>query len=228
MNTNRQTFVLDRANFPMVWSESLKAYIHLLPVTKIQYEYFLWDAPNPGLDQTWYETVTKDNGRITPEEVNGNNYWRIFMSTLLPSEAQYYLDWCAGQSNDARYAIPTQEEWQSAYKSFKEQLNPSLLEDAREIPGLSPRCQTILKKLGDLFEGRDGAEQLLLVNGLMEWVVGKDQPWGLFGYPHQRFAVLGRHPDTGRALTPGNPNNPNDPKFRHKAYGFRLLRKNSG
>jgi formylglycine-generating enzyme required for sulfatase activity len=220
--------VLDPAKFPMVWVEGLDAYIHLLPVTKIQYEYYLWDTPNSGLDQGWYDLVTKDNKRISPQAVTKDNYWQLFMTAILPSEAEQFSQWASSQSGDASYSLPTKDQWQTAYRKLKEtresDLPPErkLFRTALEMEGLAPRCRTILDKLADLPSPASLAERLLLLGGVMEWVIDGERRWGLFGYPFQGFASLGHHPDNQKPLSPTKPE---DPQARHKAFGFRLLRK---
>jgi hypothetical protein len=218
MKMDTDNLVLDRANFPMLWVESLNAYIHLLPITKIQYEYYLWDAPNPGLDQEWYDQVTKENKRISPHEITKDNYWQLFISAVLPDEAQHFAEWCEAQSGDVTYSLPTASQWQMAYRSFKEVREGDPFLAALELAGLAPRCRTILEKLAKLPSPASLAERLLFLGGLMEWVVGTEKPWGLFGYPTARFVAFGQHPDNGK------PFYPTDLQARHKGYGFRLLR----
>lgn len=220
MTINTEDLALDRANFPMLWVEPLKAHIHLLPVTKIQYEYYLWDAPNPGLDQQWYDLVTKDNKRISPHAITKDDYWKIFITALLPGEAGYYADWAGAESGDAKYSLPSKEEWQQAYKYFKELRGGDPFAAALNLSGLAPRCKVILEKLREQLPAPATlADRLLFVGGVMEWVTNTEKPWGLFGRPHTRFVQMGVHPDSPK------PFDPTDLQARHKGFGFRLLRR---
>jgi hypothetical protein len=219
---NNERLVLDRANFPMLWVEGLKAHVHLLPVTKIQYEYYLWDAPNPGLDQQWYDQVTKDNKRISPQAVTKDDYWRLFITAVLPSEAKLYAEWCSGQSGDTKYFLPDATQWQAAYRHFKESKEGDPFQAALELPGLAPRCRTILEKLPKVADAPSLAERLLFRGGVMEWVSDPQSGWGLFGHPSVRFVSMGRDPNT--SSKPLYPAKPEDTQARHRTYGFRLLR----
>ena len=225
MKIKPEDLVLDRTNFPMLWVESLKAYIHLLPVTKIQYEYYLWDAPNPGLDQKWYDRVTAENKRISPHAITRDNYWQIFIGAILPSEAQHFAKWSDAQSGSAAYTLPTPEEWMAAYQFFKTQRDGNPFEAALGLSGLAPRARTILERLSSALPVPSSfAERLLLLGGMMEWVVrkGAGQPWLMCGYPSASFVSFGHHPDGG-FYTPNR--TAEDEHNRHRAYGFRLLRK---
>jgi len=221
MNNDTPDFVLDPAKFPMLWVDELEAYIHLLPVTKIQYEYYLWDTPNSGLDQPWYDLVTKDNKRISPNAVTKDNYWQLFMTAVLPSEAQQFSQWASSHSGGASYSLPTASQWQTVYRKLKETREGDPFGAALEIEGLAPRCRTILDRLRQL-PAASLAERLLLLGGVMEWVTDGEKRWGLFGRPFERFASVGHHPDNQK---PFSPTRPEDPQGRHKAFGFRLIRK---
>ena len=45
----------DRTGFPMVWIEPIEAWMHVLPFTKIQLEYFLVDTNKTHFDHKWYK-----------------------------------------------------------------------------------------------------------------------------------------------------------------------------
>ena len=222
MNISPDLIVLDRANFPMIWVVELDAYIHLLPVTKIQFEFYLWDAPNPGLDQTWYNEVTKENPRISPSHVSKDNYWQLFMGSLLPSEALNFADWCKAESPPAAYDLPTGPQWHIAYSAFKNDQVSDPFSAALALPNLAPRCRLILQKLRPL-KADNMAERLLFLGGMMEWVKDEKKNWGLMGNPSVKFGRFGRHPDNPTPFFTTVP--PEDPQGRTKAYGFRLLRR---
>ena len=63
-------FILDKAGFPMIWVDKpLSAYIHWLPVTKIQFELFMCDSPSSDLSDAWYREVLSLNPRVSPKNV---------------------------------------------------------------------------------------------------------------------------------------------------------------
>lgn len=216
----------DRANFPMVWVESLEAYIHLLPVTKIQFEYFLWDSKQANLDQAWLDRIYTMNERITPKRVNKGNYWRAFFTGIAPSEAELFAAWCADSDEDTEYRLPSSEEWRKAYKEMQNQ--PAIPLDDPRLGRLAERTKTLLKQLvGSLPETPETlAEQMLFDGGVLEWVNGEGSyPTDYVGHGQTNRSwdysgqVLSR-PYQPRTI----PKGPTDMEGRASYFGFRLLR----
>ena len=51
----------DRTGFPMIWIEPIEAWLHVLPFTKIQLEYFLVDTNETNFDHKWYKNRLNEN-----------------------------------------------------------------------------------------------------------------------------------------------------------------------
>ncbi len=55
--------ILDKSRFPLVKIEPISIYIHVLPITKVQFEQFICD-PNAIVDASFYEEkIVKLNPR---------------------------------------------------------------------------------------------------------------------------------------------------------------------
>lgn len=216
---------VDRAGFPMTWIEPLGAYLHWLPVTKVQFEYFLCDRPSARFDQDWYDALLRLNRRISPRQIDGSNYWHALLTGITPPEAQAFAQWC-GDDGHGHYRLPTAEEWFKAYSALRTE--PPLDLAAIEALELSPRARLIVQKLDAAVAsvrgeggGRTMADQMLMRHGVMEWVECKEgrSPFGAYGRPNKQLE--------GRLinLEAGQMSIPNDLEQRLVAYGFRLLRR---
>jgi hypothetical protein len=217
-------FAQDRAGFPLLWIEDLRAYIHWFPVTKLQCEYFLCAEPDRRFDESWYDELLTLNPRITPTGINARNYWQALLSGITPSEAQRFARWCGED-----YDIPTQKEWLQAYRYLKT-LPPATSPDVLQQMGeLRPRTRTLLQRLDEAARNaiKEGgyeytlADQMLMRMGVMEWVACADlrPPWGGLGKTPSELGSRFSNPDQG------TPSKPTDPEIRSRAYGCRLLRR---
>ncbi|MDW8300071.1 MAG: hypothetical protein RML95_12130 [Anaerolineae bacterium] len=217
---------LDRAGFPMLWLEPLGFYIHWLPITKIQFEYFLCSAPDARFDEAWYDEILELNPRLSPSQLRRDNYWRAFLTGIKPSEVQHFAQWCG-----ENYEIPTLEDWFEAYKYLKSQAPASDSEMQQLLSELrNERARMILKKLETETQHafresqiqRTLADQMLMRLGAMEWVhtPNRRTNWGGMGQPHPLFFSMIFTPDNGN---PSLPNNPNEDRLYY--YGFRLIKR---
>jgi hypothetical protein len=212
----------------MIWVEAVRAYLHWVPVTKVQFEYFLCDRPNSRFDQTTYDTLLSLNERCSPREVQAKDYWRAFLTGIKPDEAQLFADWCRDESKDTSvvdFILPTREKWFEAYTALKAMPPIPLEEELKGLP-LKPRAKTILERLETAATpqrqdaSRTLADQMLLRLGVMEWVrcEDKQRPWGAYGQPSRKFCSQLYNLDAGKPQFV-----PNVDK-RMGAYGFRLWR----
>jgi hypothetical protein len=220
-------FVRDKANFPMVWVGEIDAYIHWLPVTKVQFETFMCAAPDTRFDEGWYESALELNGRTTPGAVRQNNYWQAILTGIYPSEAQKYAAWCGDN-----YDIPTQDEWFAAYNALK-QVNEIKIDFADHMPHLSDRARLLIKRMDAaskrvastlMIPDRRVTHQMLMRYGVMEWVNNPNarhgQEWVGAGEPNREFHNLAIAVERGQTNQPMNPTS-----TRMKHYGFRLIRR---
>lgn len=210
----------DPVGFPMVWSPEIQAYVHWLPVTKIQFEYFLSDAPDTHFDAEWYDEILRLNPRATPRALNSANYFRALLTGVRPSEAQRFASWCGD-----KYRLPTEKEWTKLYKEAHAQRPASMraLVEKRDdrISELLKRLNSSVREVSERLSGTSTrAAQMLLQFGALEWVRRGAPPasWSLQGEPLPEFCgYLGDLGKPADALTV-------DPeRSRLAAAGFRLV-----
>ena len=217
----------DPTGFPMLWVESLGAYVHWAPVTKIQFEHFICDAGDRAFDLRWYETVMALNPRLAPGKLTIANYWQAFASGILPVEAQRFAFWCG-----KGYRLPSAEHWRLAYRELAslplEDLDaPDLWTggDGAASPPLSPRARQLLQRLEEaaasaattMGYSRRLADQMLLRLGVLEWVTDQDR-WGGMGEPFPAFCGNLAAPERDAPILPWNAESE-----RLACFGFRLL-----
>ncbi|MCA9108036.1 MAG: hypothetical protein KDA83_21695, partial [Planctomycetales bacterium] len=84
----------DHIGFPLLFIEELGMWTNLIPITKVQFEYYLCDRDaNRSLDNAWYSERLKQNPRVTARRLSMNDYHQCFMTSLLPQEADYFANW---------------------------------------------------------------------------------------------------------------------------------------
>ncbi len=214
----------DPAGFPMIWVDEIEAYLHYLPVTKIQFELFLCETVDSTFDADWYQRICELNPRVTPAAVRPANYWNALLTGILPNEAQRFARWCGEE-----YEIPGLKTWFDAYKALKRR-PPEPIDWAARLPSLSERCRLLIAQLEQASEAataevgyeRTLADQMLLRLGALEWVEdpGGQHSWGGMGELFPAFHGLLFTPDHGQSARPSNPESD-----RLDHYGIRLLRR---
>ncbi|MBK9233432.1 MAG: hypothetical protein IPO15_21960 [Anaerolineae bacterium] len=89
----RHRWTLDPRGFPLVWIEPLRAYLHLFPVSRPQFEHYLCAAHPPGLGDAWYTDLLTLLPRSSPATVSAERLEQLFCAGLLPSEVHDYVQW---------------------------------------------------------------------------------------------------------------------------------------
>lgn len=216
----------DPIGFPMIFVEAGGFYMHWLPVTKIQVEYWLCSGSINAYDARWYGEVLDYNPRVSPGFVKSDNYWEAFVTGVTPSEIKQFITWLG-----RGYDLPTHEQWQTAYQYLKkEAADGQYIDNILAQPDINRRAKTLIKNINisinelrfDLRGGRTLADQALMRMGIMEYVYRDDRrnTYGGYGQPNSTFFGTTETPDKGY------PQRLIDEHYGAKMphYGFRLIK----
>ncbi len=212
----------DRTGFPMVLMPELGLYVHVLPVTKMQFEHFLCDATDGHFDSRWYDEIRRLNPRVSARRIWSGNYWNAFLSGILPAEAERFAVWCG-----PGYRLLQTSEWQRVYQALESHDAPSL-EEADMLDDLAPHHRELITKVecaveeaclqsGDLCRM---TERMLMRMGLIEWTaIEGPSPnlWAGLGEPHPSFCGNLFDLSVGDLIQPAD-----GETQRLASFGFRL------
>lgn len=202
-------FILDPFGFPMVELKKRNLFIHLLPVTRIQFERFI-SISGKGYGDSWYEAVESLNSRVSPAKIDSENYEGAFIGGITPSEAMDFI-----HSLGKSYDLPTVEEWQDAYVFLRKE--GASVNDFSTIPAEGAAVKmlrNIAKLSGNLFD------RTFMNNCMVEWV-RQGRGYAGSGSPRPVFHENAYNPE----VDIWNPFNVNK-RMRH--FGFRVVKRTEG
>lgn len=178
-------YILDKTGFPMIWVDELSAYMHLIPVTKIQFEYMICDQPRSQFSDQWYQQALNLNPRISPDQINRNNYWQALITGVSPKEAQFFSQWCGGD-----FDLPNRQEWYVAYKSLKVLDAPFEINQLKLKTRIKLLFEALNNQVQPFKQSNDLASKMLLEGGVFEWVKDSNEspPWSAMGKPASGIA----------------------------------------
>ena len=199
-------FSFDRTGFPLAEMPQLRLDVQLLPVTKVQFERFLADT------DSWYEEVLKANPRISYHRFTSKNRECIFLTNILPTEAQRFATWMGTE-----YRLPSVTEWRSIYQALKRYAIGEMscvLSQPEQL-----RTTTILRRLTEQLCPLSLLDISLMRGGVLEWSTQSDE-WVGLGCPRSQF-----HPNLWEPLLESV--SPLDHEQRCAYFGLRLIRSRS-
>lgn len=136
-------FITDKSGAPAVRFSEGK-FINVLPVTKYQFERFIWKSAPLWCD---YKKMIEDSARISPVEVNKRNLSAAFMTNINFEEALEFSEYFG-------LRLPTVKEWDEVYDIlFREDLFKETLEYMEGINGkqkIDRRVWGLIKSLHSL------------------------------------------------------------------------------
>lgn len=203
-------FSYDRTGFPLIPLIRIGLEVHLLPVTKIQFERFMAEPNDFG--DSWYEELLVLNPRQSYRRFTEENREQLFLTGILPEEALTFARWLG-----KGFTLPTVEEWRAIYDELALELDP--VYGAVDLFSECPKGPAgfILQRLMALCELESLFDLSLMQEGLVEWV-RQDRTWVGLGAPRAEFHpnLWNLHLDVVKPI---------DLKCRVKYFGFRLIRK---
>lgn len=207
--------IYDRTNFPLLKIDPLNKFIHVLPVTKIQFERFLSDPDASPDSQEYILSITKLNPRISTSNFNADEAWKIFATALLPDEIARFTNWLG-----PTYRLPTRQEWITT-KEWLENINANIFHEEISRPnGMNIFAKNIIHKIYEVFSVKSMLDVCMLLNTIMEWTKESIDPkqLALIGIPDHRLFSSLDHTDYLSPMPPIN-------YSKRIAYaGFRLLK----
>lgn len=171
-------FSFDRTNFPLVTVPGMAVQVHLLPVTKVQFERFIAEADND-LGSSWYNQVLALNPRVSYRRFAAQDRERLFITGVLPDEALAFAQWMG-----PGFSLPTLEEWRSIYCRLDEMPISSQRESLCSVTG---PARIIIDKLLPPYQEGSLLDLSLMTGGVMEWVQQKNGNWVGVGRPRSSF-----------------------------------------
>ncbi|MBN1891079.1 MAG: SUMF1/EgtB/PvdO family nonheme iron enzyme [Thermoflexales bacterium] len=194
-------FTFDKTGFPLLFIPDLAIEVHLLPVSKAQFERFIAEQ----LGGQW--AGTSEAAASTGERED------LFMTGVLPEEALAFARWL-GEGFD----LPSLDEWRAIYRALERQ-PLALGQPALQLAG-GP-AKTILEQLVRQVQSGSLLDLALMRGGVLEWVrqgegnwLGRGQPRHIF-LPNL-FNPLSERDDQIRPVQ----------LKRSRYFGFRLIRRN--
>jgi hypothetical protein len=172
-------FSFDRTNFPLVTVPGMAVQVHLLPVTKVQFERFMAEANND-LGSSWYNQVLALNPRVSYRRFAAQeDRERLFITGVLPAEARVFAQWMG-----PGFSLPTLEEWRSIYRRLAEIPISSQRESLCSVIG---PARIIIDKLLPHYQGGSLLDLSLMKGGVVEWVQQRNDNWVGVGQPRRGF-----------------------------------------
>lgn len=200
---------LDQTGFPLVKCTGPRLWVGLLPVTRVQFEYFLGDRT--GFDPAAYEAITRTSPRASWRSIPAERPEDVFLTGVLPEEAARFAAWLGGGAR-----LPTLSEWR-AIDAALHALNTQTddLTQVLDCPELHPAARAVMVWLHEQRERR-WRPLTLLEDGLLEWVHTPTDGYGLQGRPRRAVFPVIHNPQAHEPIRPR-------PGSRHRAFGVRVV-----
>jgi hypothetical protein len=202
---------VDASGYPLIFVEPIRAFVHLFPVTKPQFEKFMVASRRPDYGDEWYTRILDLNPRASYRSTDISSREHLFMTGVTTDEAASFSRWLGRD-----YGLLSADEWNTCYEWFVGQPAPSAPLD------LLNQLSRDALALWELVEGQwldhrrraNLRELSLMTQGILEWVI--ERPG--------RYCGLGKPATSKFQRRANDPVRPlgQEPR-RHKGIGFRLL-----
>lgn len=202
---------VDASGYPLVFVEPLRAFVHLFPVAKPQFEKFMVASRRSDYGDEWYTKILDLNPRASYCSADIPSRERLFMTGVTTDEAASFSRWLGRD-----YGLLSADEWSACDEWFAGQPAPSApLDLLKQLSRDALALWEIVE--GQWLDHRRRAnlrELSLMTQGVLEWVI--ERPGRYCGLGEPATSKFQR-----RANDPVRPLGP-EPR-RHKGIGFRLI-----
>lgn len=168
----------DRTGFPYVELKDPALAVSLLPLTKFQFEVYLADLTPQG--DRWYEELLTLNPRVSPQRFTPEQRERLFLTGLLPAEAEAYAAWLGDG-----YRLPTVAEWRAIYQRFES----TAFAPFATSPTPDGKATALLRRLEAQARPQTLLDFSLMRGGVVEWV-RDGNTWTGLGEPRFSFEPI--------------------------------------
>lgn len=203
-------FSFDRTGFPLVRLEQEALEVHVLPVTKVQFERFLAE-PNEFGDH-WYAPLLDLNPRTPFRQFAPSDREKVFLTGILPHEALAFARWLG-----PKFDLPTVNQWRAIYHALKELRLKEPGRPAGDSARQQTPCEHVLGQCRSQLDTRTLFDLSLMSGGLLEWS-RSTAGWVGLGSPRPAFFKCLYDPLTDEIR-------PSDQNERVAYFGFRLVRR---
>lgn len=198
---------MDPLTFPVIHCPPLGLGVSLLPVMRVQFEYFLGGPTRfpPEAYEEIEQIAPRASWRTAPASVG------VFLGGIRPQEAEQFARWIGHG-----FRLPTSLEWRDLDRAFEnagDKLGPirKIANDSRAHPAARAVLEQALGGKAPNWRMVSGFE-----SGLLEWVVDEDGIHRLLGRPSASLIRVVHNPQVHPAIEPTSAN-------RHRAFGVRLV-----
>jgi hypothetical protein len=177
---------IDRAGYPMIRVEPLNCFVHLFPVTKMQFEKFILSAAGTDFNDEWYAARLGLNPRASYRNVSREDYEGLFATSITTTEVETFASWLKRGSES--FSLLSVEEWKQSYQWLLTKKLTAPPPEVTELDALAT-WQFIQTQLSPQYL----SDLALMSDGVMEWVVFKnshqEKSYCGLGLPRAHFAT---------------------------------------
>ncbi len=225
LSTGKISIVKGKTGFPLVRFEGMDFYISWLPVTKYEFEQYLWQA-SVHYGNSWYRTLLELNPRISWRKTfDADSLRYLFITGLLPEEISMYIR-CLGDG----YKLASYKKWMMFYnicKSSDDDVRQVMKDLRKSVSRFDDPAHAVFIQYLEIIHSGSLLEIFSLHRGIHEYVeytpteITKREiypaGYGIVGSPRPKWRSIvwtpEEHPPLGF-----------DGKTRDSLTGFRIVR----
>jgi hypothetical protein len=210
---NMNEYRIDKTGYPLILIPPYQVYMHILPITKIQFEIYLCSPSNIADDHQYYLKMLNENPRTSPAKIAHDTFQGLFATAVRPLDAISFAKWLGW------FDLPTVATWRACYLYLESNGSKNVLSNILSDENLNQFARLTLTWLLAQNNLTSMLDVTLLKGGFLEWVYTDTTKtsWGGLGKPSNVIA----NPLTEAPKPPMG----NDFSQHIRHFGFRLIGK---